>query len=254
MKPNRIRLSTRALAFACIAFLLLLSMTLAMAATDSDAQLQIKAAIEKNSVGKVQVKAVNKTPVPGLFEVVSGQEIFYADATGRYGLVDGRLIDLVLQRDLTADRLDQLSRINFKQLPFELAIKTVNGNGRRALAVFEDPACPVCRSLTKFLHQLPNVTIYAFPYPVVSPASLPQAEAAWCSSNRADVWASLMQGNAAPRVQPCDTSGIGRILALGEALAINGTPTVFLQNGRRLQGATPPEQFIAALDAAEPQK
>lgn len=248
-----IRWSLRALATACIASVLQLHAPLAMAASDSEVSRTIKSAIEKNSAGKVQVTAVNKTPVSGLFEVVSGKEIFYTDGTGRYGLVDGRLIDLVLQRDLTADRLDQLSRINFKQLPFELAIKTVHGNGRRAIAVFEDPACPVCRSLTKFLHQLPNVTIYAFPYPVVSPTSLPQAEAAWCSSNRADVWASLMQGNAAPRVQPCDTSGLGRILALGEALGINGTPTVFLQNGRRLQGATPPEQFISALDSAGPQ-
>lgn len=209
---------------------------------------QIKAAIERHTGGKVPVTAVAKTQIPGLFEVVSDREIFYADSTGRYGLVDGRLIDLSVQKDLTAERLDQLSRIDFKGLPLDLAIKTVNGNGRRALAVFEDPACPVCRSLTKFLHQLPDVTIYAFPYPVVSPLSLPQAEAAWCSSNRAASWASLMAGNPPPRVKGCDTSGIGRILAVGERLGIQGTPTVFLANGRRLQGAVPPEQFIAYLD------
>lgn len=209
---------------------------------------QIKAAVERYTAGKVPVSGVSKTPIPGLFEIVSDREIFYVDATGRYGLVDGRLIDLTVQKDLTADRLDQLSRIDFKSLPLELAIKTVHGNGRRALAVFEDPACPVCRSLTKFLHQLPNVTIYAFPYPVVSPLSLPQAEAVWCSSDRASTWSALMAGNPPPRVTGCDTSGIGRILAFGERLGIQGTPTVFLANGRRLQGAIPPDQFIAYLD------
>jgi thiol:disulfide interchange protein DsbC len=31
---------------------------------------------------------------------------------------------------------------------------------------------------------------------------------------------------------------------------MNNTPTVILPNGKRLVGATPPEQFIAELDAA----
>jgi len=55
---------------------------------------KIKAAITANTEGKVTVTSVAKSPVPGIYEIVSGQEIFYSDSTGQYAFVDGRLMDL----------------------------------------------------------------------------------------------------------------------------------------------------------------
>ena len=209
----------------------------------------IKQAIERNTQGKVPVDSVRPSAIPALYEVVSGHDILYVDASGRYG-IEGQLLDMLKQRDLTSERRDQLTRINFETLPLELALKTVRGNGKRVLAVFEDPGCPVCRVLTKFIDQLPDVTVYTFMYPVTSPESLPQAQAAWCASDRRGAWATLMRGGPAPRATLCDLSGLARIQQLGDQLRIDGTPTVFLGNGRRLVGATPPDQFIAALDEA----
>lgn len=52
-----------------------------------------------------------------------------------------------------------------------------------------------------------------------------------------------VQGNGS-----CDVSGIQRIVNLGEELKLQGTPVVVLANGKRLVGATPPDQFLADLD------
>lgn len=219
-------------------------------ATDPASADRIKAAIERHTQGKVLVSSVQATPVAGIYEVLSGQEVFYVDATGRYGFVDGRLVDLQGSRDLTADRLDALTRIDFQALPLDLAMRQVRGSGRRVIAVFEDPGCPVCRVLSKFIDQIPDATVYRFMYPVTDPASPQKARAAWCARDRRAAWSRLMAGGAVPASAPCDTSGLERIVALGDQLRIQGTPTVFLANGRRLVGATPPEQFLAALDAA----
>lgn len=208
---------------------------------------RIKAAVEQNTHGKVSVGAIVPTAIPGVYEVTVGNEVMYVDATGRYAL-DGRMVDMLEQRDLTAARLEQLNRIDFQKLPLDLAIKTVHGNGKRMMAVFEDPACPVCRALSKFVDQIPDVTVYRFMYPVIDPSSIPRAQAAWCAKDRKAAWAGLMKGGPAPSAAPCDTTGLRRIVALGEQLQINGTPTVFLGDGRRLVGATPPDQFMAALD------
>jgi thiol:disulfide interchange protein DsbC len=215
---------------------------------------QLKASVERYSEGKVQVDGVAKTPIPGLFEVTSGLDVFYVDATGRYAMVDGRLFDLKTKTDTTQARIDQLNRIDFASLPLHLAIKTVQGTGRRAIAIFEDPTCPICKSLHKFIAQVPDVTVYTFAYPVVSPDALPITQAAWCAPNRALAWEAAMTGNAPPagNTANCDTSSIRSILALGEKLQVQGTPTVFLANGRRLVGATPPDQFIDALDELAP--
>lgn len=214
---------------------------------------RIRIAVERHTQGKVVPSAVAPTPVAGIYEVVSGQEVFYVDASGRYAFVEGRLVDLQGSRDLTADRLEALSRIDFRQLPLELAVRQVRGSGRRVLAVFEDPGCPVCRVLHKFIDQLPDVTVYRFMYPVTDPASAPMARDAWCTSDRQAAWSRLMAGGGVAPAPACDTAGLERIVALGDQLQIQGTPTVFLANGRRLVGATPPDQFLAALEASAAQ-
>jgi thiol:disulfide interchange protein DsbC len=213
---------------------------------------KIKAAVIANTEGKVLVTSVAKSPVSGIYEVVSGQEIFYTDATGQYAFVDGRLMDLKTHTDLTTLRLEKLSSVDFKDLPLHLAVKTVNGNGRRVIAIFEDPACPICKSLHKFTSQLPDSTVYAFMYPVVSPESIPKAQAAWCSPDKAQAWSILMNGGPAPAKRECDTSGLAQIAGVGDKLAIAGTPTIFLANGRRVVGGMPPDQLLAAIDAASP--
>lgn len=214
---------------------------------------QIKASVERYTAGAVIVGNVYPTPIPGFFEVTSGLDVFYVDGAGRYAMVEGRLVDLSTKQDLTQARMEQVQRIDFSTLPLDLAIKTVQGNGRRVLAVFEDPTCAVCRSLHKFIAQLPDVTVYSFAYPIASREALPIAKAAWCAPNRAAAWKLAMNGTSKPEeASTCDTSGIGRILALGEALQVAGTPTVFLSNGRRMVGATPPDQFVQALDELAP--
>lgn len=215
----------------------------------TDAEATIKAAVERNTQGKVRVDSVSPSPIPGLYEVISGQDVLYVDRTGRFG-IDGQLIDMQLQRDLTEPRREQLQRISFSELPLDLALKHVQGDGKRVLAVFEDPGCGVCRVMTKFLDQLPNVTVYRFMYPISGDGALRQAQAAWCSRDRQQAWSSVMRGGElAPAAASCDLSGLSRIQQLGDRLRVNNTPTVFLSDGRRLIGATPPEQFIAALDS-----
>ena len=229
---------------------LLLGCLASVAGAQQPANASLKAAIESNTAGRVQVEAVRPTPIAGLFEVTTkGLDLFYADGSGRYGLVDGRLVDMQDQKDLTVARLIQLRSIDFTKLPLHLAIK--RGKGSRVMAVFEDPTCPVCRALHKFIAQLPDTTVYHFPFPVITPQAMPIAVTAWCATDRAEAWESAMSGGISPGPKhppSCDISGIQRIIKTGDALQVNGTPTVFLVNGRRLQGAVPPEEFLAALD------
>jgi thiol:disulfide interchange protein DsbC len=219
------------------------------AVAQQDGHAGLKAAIEANTSGRVQVDAVRPTPIAGLFEVTTkGLDLFYVDRSGRYGLVDGRLVDMREHKDLTVARLIELRSIDFGKLPLQLAIK--RGSGSRVMAVFEDPTCPVCKALHKFISQIPDTTVYHFPFPVITPEAMPIAAAAWCASDRAEAWDRAMNGSATPATQPpaCDISGIQQIIKTGDALQVNGTPTVFLANGRRLQGAVPPDEFLAALE------
>lgn len=211
----------------------------------------LKAEVVRNTEGRIHVENVAATPWPGVFEVSADGEIFYVDAKGRYGFVGGALMDLKARKDLTAARLDKSMTIPFERLPLQHAIKQVHGDGSNVFAVFEDPNCPICRVFTKFLDQLDDVTIYRFMFPVISPQSQSLARAAWCSSDRAGVWQAMMEGARPKLNEKCDVSGLVQILELGEKHQINNTPTVVLSSGKRLVGATPPEQFMQELQAAK---
>jgi thiol:disulfide interchange protein DsbC len=215
---------------------------------------QLRATIERHTQGKVKPEAIRFTPIDGMYAVEVGSEIFYVDATGRYGFSGAAMIDLQKHQDLTASHLDQMLRVPFADLPLQYAIKEVRGTGARKLAVFEDPNCPICRVFTKFVDQLDNVTVYRFMFPVISPESVPLARTAWCAADRAAAWKAIMAGSRPMGGKPdCDTAGLLAILKTGDKLKIQNTPTVFLANGKRLVGATPAEVFIRELDAASAQ-
>lgn len=215
-----------------------------------DKEKRIRESIQSRTGGKVNVDSVSSTPVPGIYAVASDGEIFYTEETGRYSFVNGALIYMQTQQDLTSSKLDKLNTIDFAKLPLKQAIKEVHGNGSRSIAVFEDPNCPICRVFTKFLDQVEDVTIYRFMYPVISPQSEGLARAAWCSSDRAGAWKSIMNGARPPQqTASCDTAGLASILQFGEKYKILNTPTVVLASGKRLVGATPPEQFLEELNA-----
>jgi thiol:disulfide interchange protein DsbC len=187
--------------------------------------------------------------VPGIFEVVAGMDVFYVDATGRYAFVEGHMLDLKETKDLTQARLEKVSSIVFKDLPFELALKTVRGNGKRKVAVFEDPNCSYCRAFRTLLNHLDDVTIYSFPYPVLSADSEAKVRSVLCAKDRVKAWDVLMSTGKPPSAAACKAD-VGSLVQLGQRLNVSGTPTVFFANGRRSQGAVPPDQFMAMLEEA----
>lgn len=197
--------------------------------------------------------AIAASPVAGLSEVVMGTNVAYVDPSGRYFLF-GRLFDMQNQRDLTAERMEQRSAIDFGALPLASAIKTVRGTGRRTLAVFSDPDCPHCRALERSLAELEDVTVYTFLYPVeaLHPDARDKAIAVWCAPDRARAWSDLMTRGVVPAGAEC-THPIDRIVALGSSLRILGTPTLFAGDGRRLVGAQSAAELDTWLRAVPPQ-
>ena len=186
-----------------------------------------------------KVSSVVKSPYLGLYEIYADGQIIYADEQVTV-LVAGSLIDAKTMKNVTSERIQKLSAIKFSELPLELAVKQVRGNGKRVLASFEDPNCGYCKKLAKDMAKLDNVTIYTFLYPILSPDSLEKSNQIWCSSDKAKAWNEWMQEGKAPSAKgDCDTTAVRKTVDLGRKLAISGTPTIFFIDGERIPGAIP---------------
>lgn len=224
----------------------------ALAATvpaHADATLdRVKAAVQKSLGADAQVKAVEKTPLPGIYEIDLGTQIVYSDAQGHYMLV-GDLVDAHTRHSLTQARLAELNKIDFSTLPLNDAIKYVKGDGSRKIAVFADPNCPYCKRFEEALKSssVTNVTVYTFLFPVLAPDSATKSKAIWCAPDRLKAWHAWMLDQQLPAQAGNCSTPLDQNLALGRRLNVTGTPTIFLTDGRRLPGALTATQLAQVL-------
>ena len=233
---------TKTFLFAAILF--------AMPAAANEAQ--IRKALEPK-LGDAKIEGVQAGPMPGLWEVRvrtdRGMRILYTDANGSY-VIDGRIIDVRTDRDLTEERLRKLNAIKFEALPLDLAVKVQRGNGKRVLAMFSDPYCPACRQFERTLAKIDDITVYVFMYPVIRPENADHSKAVWCSPDRAKAWLELAAGPQAkvPQAAPSCANPVDKVQDLGRKLGVNSTPTLIFANGERVSGGLGADDLKELLD------
>jgi thiol:disulfide interchange protein DsbC len=197
-----------------------------------------------------KIEEVSKTPMPGLWEVrLQGNDILYTDAEGNY-LIQGALVDTRARRNLTEERLEKLSAVDFSTLPLKDAFVVTRGDGSRKMAVFTDPNCPYCKRFEADLQKISNVTIYNFLYPVLGKDSTEKAKNIWCAKDRVKAWEDWMQRNTPPAGASCETAALSRNLEFGRQHHITGTPTVLFTDGSRVPGAVGAAQLEKRLSEA----
>lgn len=177
------------------------------------------------------------TSMAGLIELRAGGHIFYTDAAGDH-LIDGQLIDVRTQRNLTEARLDEINQVDFNALPLRDAVVWKSGNGKRRMVVFSDPNCGYCKRLERDIQKLKDVTVYTLMIGILGDDSRAKADQIWCAKDRTQAWLSwMLDGEAPPRALGQCGSPLQRNMALAQKLRVNGTPAIFFEDGSRLPGA-----------------
>ena len=193
-----------------------------------------------------KVENVRKSGVLGLYEVQVDGELIYTNEKVTH-LIIGEVIEAQSRKNLTEERKQKLAQIKFSDLPLDMAVKQVKGNGKRLLATFEDPNCSYCKKLAEELQGVTDVTIYTFIYPILSPDSTEKAKNLWCASDRVKAWNDFMINNRAPASKNCNHP-TEKVVAFGKKLNIRGTPTMFFADGSRVPGYMPMATLEKALD------
>ncbi|MBC7482646.1 MAG: DsbC family protein [Rhizobacter sp.] len=232
--------------------LLRFTITLCLGGLLANTAFAQEALIRKNVAERMpvfpKIDQVSKTPIPGLYELRVGADIFYSDERGDH-IIEGHLIDTKTQVDLTTARIEKLTAINFASLPLKDAIVWKQGTGERKLVVFADPNCGYCKKFETELQQVKDVTVYTFLYPILGGDSPEKSRDIWCAKDNGVVWRDwVIKGTVPARsVAQCDSAALQRNVTMARKFRINGTPAIVFEDGKRVPGAMPPEQVEKQL-------
>lgn len=190
-----------------------------------------------------KVQAVNPAPMIGMYEVVMGNNIMYTDQAADLFMV-GHIFNPKTNKDLTAERLTNIQRVSFEQLPLEDAIVSGDQGGKK-LAIFTDPDCPYCQKLESILQRLHGVEVYTFLMPLAQlhPDAKRKSNNIWCSSNQHKALIDSMMHHKIIPDKAC-SNPIERNLQLAQSLGISGTPTLISEKGKIMNGLPKDEQVL----------
>src|SRR6185369_7112922 len=192
---------------------------------------------------QLKVDSITESQIKGLYEVISGQNVFYFNPEKDLLLVGdmytsaGQNITGEKKRELKA-KFQQKALEKIKDLPLEKAVKV--GDGPKKVIEFTDPDCPYCRKASEALKKRTDVTRYVFFTPLAHPNAITKVYYILSSKDKEKAYHDMMEGKAIPAGQAEPSKEIKaqaeEHMNIGRSLAVDGTPTFFI-NGQQVVGA-----------------
>lgn len=196
------------------------------------------------------IDAVVKSDLPGFYEVIISGQVTYVTEDGKY-LLQGKLYDVPLKKDLTSARIATMREEALAKLPESKVMLFAPQNPKHTVTVFTDVDCPYCRQFHKQIGEYNRLGIavrYVL-YPLdIHPGADKKAAAVWCAKDRNAAYTAAMNGQD-PGTASC-SNPVAETKVLGETLGINATPTVLAEDGTMIDNAkaVSPTLLAAELD------
>lgn len=200
------------------------------------------------------IKGLYQVQVPGgplLFVTPEGDkfiagEVFGIDASGFSKIEDPYVIE---------ERKKALASLNSK----ESIVFKPKGKTKAVVYVFTDIDCGYCRKLHSQMHayneggqEKPGyndlgieIRYLAYPRAGIPSPSADKLISTWCAKDKQDAMTKLKAGQTVANAV-CDNP-VAKQFQLGGQLGVNGTPALFLPDGKLMPGYLPPEELAKTL-------
>jgi thiol:disulfide interchange protein DsbC len=228
---------------------LALSAFLPLAHAADKAEESARAAVQK-LVKSNKIEAFEKSPIPGYYQAVVGSQLLYVSDDGRY-VLQGTLYDADAKLDLTAKRL---ARVNVAKLDAYPAAKRITfapkSKPKYKVTVFTDIDCGYCRKMHSHIAEYNErgiqVDYLFFPRSGPGTPSFAKAVSVWCADDQKKAFTAAKSG-ANPEPLQCDNP-VAEEYQLGISVGVDGTPSVFAEDGSKIGGYLTPDQLQAQLE------
>lgn len=198
-------------------------------------------------------ESVEVTDIKGLYEVVSGSNIYYYYPEKDYLFV-GEIYS-PSGRSITAEKKAEITAKLVKNLPLDKAVKI--GKGKTVVIEFTDPDCPFCRKAHEFFEKRTDVTLYAFFSPFAHPAAITKVYYILNAGDKQKAYNEMFEGRKAVEPSTGYSEAVKKLaqehLNLARSAGVSGTPTFFI-NGKLVVGADMQQIDKLLNDAANSNK
>jgi len=202
----------------------------------------------KKNFPTIAIDSLTPSKVPGLYEVISGRQIFYYAPEA--GCIVGGPIVMTGGRNLTEEKFQELEQkhlakmsAKIKDLPLEKALKI--GNGKNRVIEITDPDCSFCRKASQFFAGRNDVTKYIFFYPLdIHKQAEEKIRYILCAKDKAKAYDQAMTGKLDNmKFEVCKDDSVDKLVKdhknVASLLGVTGTPFFFI-NDQPVSGANIP--------------
>ncbi|MDJ0741462.1 MAG: DsbC family protein [Gammaproteobacteria bacterium] len=217
-------------------------------AIDADAEQKIRSSLAVLLPG-LRPDSIRPTPLAGFYEVAFGMRLVYVTADGRF-LLQGKLVDLETRTEITNERLAELKTAAMAGVGEDNMVIYGPQDAKHTVTVFTDIDCGFCRKLHSEMNQYVDngirVRYLFYPRAGIGSESYDKAVSVWCADDRRTAMDAAKAGQAVP-AKVC-ANPVADHHALGQAMRIQGTPALLLEDGEMLPGYVPAAQLRQALE------
>lgn len=221
---------------------------LSMTAWAAEDLAKLKAQLEQDIEG-LTVEQIKPSPLPDLYEVLTGGQVLYISKDGRY-IFQGQLYDRIDGVNLTERAKSVVNKKLLAKFDDSKTVVFSPKSPKYTVTVFTDTSCGYCRKLHQEVPELNKLGIKVryMLFPRAGPDS-PDGrvlQSVWCANNKQEAMNIAKSGGQVPE-KSC-ANPIAEHMELGRKLGLQGTPLMVTNNGTVIPGYLEPTQLLARLE------
>ena len=198
---------------------------------------------------EIKTENINTSELDGYYEVVLTNpwiDVMYISMDGKY-VIQGTVTDLELMTNISTNRINSIKREILESISDDDKIIFKAENEQYVVHIFTDVDCPYCAKLHADMQELNalgiTVKYLASPLEQLHPNAQSAMEKIWCADDKALAIHNYKTRRYLPDSPEC-VNPVAEQLAISKQLGVNGTPSIFFENGTNLPGYLPPNDVL----------
>ena len=194
-------------------------------------------------------ESISLSELNGFYQIVITDpqiDILYVSFDGRY-VIQGAVTDLELMANISTKLINSERKKILDSISEDEKIVFKAENEKYIVHVFTDVDCPYCAKLHANMQGMNSLGItvkyLASPLEELHPNAQSAMEKIWCAEDKAIAIHNYKTERYLPDSPNC-INPVEKQLAISKQLGVNGTPSIFFENGLNVPGYLEPNELL----------